>query len=80
MSRLNYAKMYTVEHNIKVCFIGMIHKASVKEFKAAYKRVQNDSGSLTGLMVDDEMYRGDDGVVTEEKEEDIHPDNMKYKY
>ncbi|KFZ25454.1 hypothetical protein V502_00058 [Pseudogymnoascus sp. VKM F-4520 (FW-2644)] len=38
-SRLNYAKVYTVEHNIKVCFIGKIHKDSIAEFIAAYDRV-----------------------------------------
>lgn len=27
-SRLNYAKTYTVEHNVKVCFIGKIDKKS----------------------------------------------------
>jgi len=32
LSRLNYAKIYTVEYNVKVCFIGRIHKDSVKYF------------------------------------------------
>jgi hypothetical protein len=35
-SRLNYAKIYTVEHNLKVCFIGSIHKDSIKYFKRDY--------------------------------------------
>jgi len=26
-SRVNYSKLYTVEHNLKVCFIGEIDKA-----------------------------------------------------
>jgi hypothetical protein len=32
LSRLNYGKIYTVEYNVKVCFIGQIHKDSVKYF------------------------------------------------
>lgn len=42
-SRLNYAKVYTVEHNIKVSFIGKIHKDSIGEFYAAYKRINSMS-------------------------------------
>jgi hypothetical protein len=35
-SRLNYAKVYTVEHNLKVCFIGRVHENSKSAFKGAY--------------------------------------------
>jgi len=35
-SRLNYAKIYTVEYNVKVCFIGSIHAKSVDNFCRAY--------------------------------------------
>lgn len=31
-SRVNYSKIYTVEHNVKVCFIGRIHE----EYKATF--------------------------------------------
>jgi hypothetical protein len=31
-SRINYAKMYTVEHNVKVLFIGKLAKESEKRF------------------------------------------------
>jgi hypothetical protein len=37
-SRINYAKVYTVEHNVKVCFIGEIHKDSEAIFFADFKR------------------------------------------
>lgn len=47
-SRLNYAKIYTVEHNIKVSFIGKIHKDSIDEFYAAYARVD--------AMTDDNIH------------------------
>ena len=36
-SRVNYAKVYTVEHNTKVWFIGEIHPGSEKTFFAAWK-------------------------------------------
>jgi hypothetical protein len=36
LSRLNYAKIYTVEYNVKVCFIGYIHYKSVKYFARDY--------------------------------------------
>jgi hypothetical protein len=31
-SRINYAKIYTVEHNVKVCFIGRIAPDSERRF------------------------------------------------
>ncbi|KFY43827.1 hypothetical protein V494_01791 [Pseudogymnoascus sp. VKM F-4513 (FW-928)] len=46
MSRINYAKVYTIEHNTKVCFIGKIHKESIREFFAAYDRIQNAKDSV----------------------------------
>ncbi|KFY30071.1 hypothetical protein V494_08286 [Pseudogymnoascus sp. VKM F-4513 (FW-928)] len=38
-SRINYAKVYTVEHNIKVCFVGKIHKKSIQDFLDTYAMV-----------------------------------------
>ena len=44
-SCLNYAKIYTVEHNVKVLFIGEIEKNSqrrlIMDFDAVSKRGQN---------------------------------------
>jgi hypothetical protein len=37
-SRVNYAKVYTIEHNVKVCFIGQIHKDSEAAFFTDCKR------------------------------------------
>lgn len=31
-SRVNYSKVYTVEHNAEVCFIGKIHRDSEATF------------------------------------------------
>lgn len=38
LSRLNYAKIYTVEYNVKVCFIGQIHEKSMKYFVRDFNR------------------------------------------
>lgn len=40
-SRLNYAKLYTVEHNIKACFIGRLHADSYRTFKGDCLRINN---------------------------------------
>ena len=37
-SRINYSKAYTVEHNVKVCFIGKIHPDFEKIFLGDFKR------------------------------------------
>jgi hypothetical protein len=37
-SRVNYNKLYTVEHNVKVCFIGKIALDSERQFLADFKR------------------------------------------
>jgi hypothetical protein len=38
-SRLNYSKVYTIEHNIKVMFIGEVAKESKPDLKADFERV-----------------------------------------
>src|SRR5947209_2055456 len=37
-SRVNYSKIYTVEHNVKVVFIGKIHKDSEHIFFTDFQR------------------------------------------
>jgi len=37
-SRVNYEKVYTIEHNIPVCFIGEIHRDSKATFFEDFKR------------------------------------------
>ncbi|KAG9236820.1 hypothetical protein BJ875DRAFT_204432 [Amylocarpus encephaloides] len=39
MTRLNYAKIYTVECNVKVCFIGAVHKESVLDLIRTYNSI-----------------------------------------
>lgn len=38
-SRVNYSKLYTVEHNVKVCFIGKLHKDSTTTFFTDFQRI-----------------------------------------
>jgi hypothetical protein len=36
LSRLNYAKLYTVEHNVKVCFIGRVARNYERDVRHGY--------------------------------------------
>jgi hypothetical protein len=36
LSRLNYTKIYTIEYNVKVCFVGTVHKESLNHLKRDY--------------------------------------------
>lgn len=47
-SRINYAKIYTVEHNVKVLFIGQIHSKSVGRFMTAFNDVWGNNDILGG--------------------------------
>jgi hypothetical protein len=47
-SRVNYSKVYTIEHNVKVCFIGEVHKDSHAIFFADFKRTFNESDESEG--------------------------------
>lgn len=47
-SRVNYAKLYTIEHNIKVCFIGKIHKDSEHIFFTEVRRIFDESDEGEG--------------------------------
>jgi hypothetical protein len=41
-SRVNYAKVYTIEHNVRVCFIGKIHADSRATFETDFKAIDNE--------------------------------------
>jgi hypothetical protein len=41
-SRVNYSKIYTVEHNVRVCFIGKVHEDSEATFCTDFKRTFNE--------------------------------------
>ena len=63
-SRLNYAKIYTVEYNLRVCFVGTIHDKSVKYFKRDYNNTHQP------LPQDQKAEYSDDEARDEEGEED----------
>jgi hypothetical protein len=44
-SRVNYAKVYTIEHNIRVCFIGKIHADSRATFETDFRLIDNEDVS-----------------------------------
>lgn len=43
---LNHAKIYTIEHNVKVLFSGEMHHKSEKEFKYTFNTVQRTIESI----------------------------------
>jgi hypothetical protein len=43
-SRMNYAKLYTVEHNVKVYFIGQIHLKYERQLEDDYLRIHGFAG------------------------------------
>jgi hypothetical protein len=51
MSRLNYAKLYTVEHNVKVFFIGKIAKSYEQKVVDAYNGVHMPLPDRPELLV-----------------------------
>lgn len=60
-SRLNYAKIYTVEHNLKVSFIGRVHEDSFRTLKRDYLKINH---IFLHDDADDPSGR-DDGDLTE---------------
>jgi hypothetical protein len=49
MARINYAKVYTVEHNVKVLFIGNIHNKSLEDFIRTYNEAHQPIPNLADL-------------------------------
>jgi len=47
-SRVNYAKLYTVEHNVKVSFIGHLASQSEGSFMMDFSRVQRNMTEMGG--------------------------------
>lgn len=76
MSRLNYAKTYTVEHNVKVAFIGRVHKDSKLTLQKDYLKIQrtpfsDNTNEPSGYDLDSNdrdnevLTDGDDGTVSD---------------
>ncbi|CAG8976950.1 hypothetical protein HYALB_00008861 [Hymenoscyphus albidus] len=49
-SRLNYAKVYTIEYNVKVRFIGRIHANSVYHVAAAFNEIHTSLKPFDGAI------------------------------
>lgn len=70
-SKINYAKVYTLEHNIKVAFIGRVHKDSRRTFIEDYRRIQSGWDDPSGRDYDaalnkDNVAKTDDDVAMSE--------------
>lgn len=42
MSRINFGKVYTVEHNVKVLHVGKIHESSMARFQSYWRNSVHD--------------------------------------
>ena len=64
LSRLNYAKLYTVEHNVKVFFIGRVAKNYEKDVKNGYNEAHppfNTTGPSFHQGSHEDLTRGAEG-------------------
>jgi len=51
-SRLNYAKIYTVEHNVKVWFVSKLARSAKTQFELDYNRIHPPLGSTNKAYYD----------------------------
>lgn len=65
LSRINYGKIYTVEHNVKVYEFGDVHKGSLKRLIKNFRFVS--------LNVDD--YSSRSGIIDEEEEQAVEEED-----
>jgi hypothetical protein len=70
-SRLNYAKIYTVEYNLKVCFMGSIHEKSLKYFTRDYNATHAPLPQAPGTEFSDDE---NDNEEEDGEEEDYYDD------
>jgi hypothetical protein len=78
LSRLNYAKLYTVEHNVKVLFIGKVAKNYERDVKYSYNQAHppfRNAGPGFHQDSHEELTRGAEGndpnfLLTEEPTQD----------
>lgn len=77
-SRLNYAKPHAVEHNLKVFFIGKVHKDSIAVFQATYDRIQNETNLPERPVVGTVIDEGDEQA--QDDENNVHPHNRGFRY
>jgi hypothetical protein len=61
MSRLNYAKLYTVEHNVKVFFIGKIAKNYEQKVVDAYNYTNQPLPNRPGAETTEDTFQHAEG-------------------
>jgi hypothetical protein len=57
MARINYAKQFTIDHDIQVCEFGDVHKDHVKHLKELWLYVDKSTGRIEsnrGCHMDDD--------------------------
>ncbi len=61
MSRLNYAKLYTVEHNVKVFFVGKVHEKYHPRLRTSYDEIHKPLSSAhdANSPIDEETANAD---------------------
>ncbi len=60
-SRLNYAKLYTVEYNVKVWFIGRIEERSAVQLETDYNRIHSARKDATPPVSEDTFSHASGG-------------------
>jgi hypothetical protein len=79
MSRLNYAKLYTIEHNVKVWFIGHISKEWERQVKWDYDQSHPPMLSSSVAPAAPELFShahgGFDPEITDDIQEEPEPDD-----
>ena len=78
-SRLNYAKIYTVEHNVKVCFIGIVHGKSTAALIRDYNKINTLLRHPAASIEEEETeYAEEMGGPSGSRW--THPENQHYRY
>lgn len=73
MSRLNYDKVYTVEHNIKVYEFGDIHREHLKRFLRNWRKVWRDVQEEDENDVDSDDSESGSEEEAEEADPEVDP-------
>jgi cobalamin biosynthesis protein CobT len=79
MSRLNYVKVYTVEHNVPVYDAKVVHKEYLAALKKQFNRAWHESDNDEEDDDDSEDDEEDDGNSSDEDEDDDEKSTKKNK-
>jgi hypothetical protein len=83
-SRLNYAKQYTVEHNVKVWFVGEVSPDSedqlVEDYNKTNPPMEKGKGRSKGKIIEEEEDEGDYGDQTPSQASPTYPSTSAAPY